>query len=89
MARVRFTENIQRHVSCPEREVAGETIGEILDAYFQENVRARGYVLDDQGAVRRHMNLFINGRQIVDRAGLSDPVGDADTVDVMQALSGG
>lgn len=35
--------------------------------------RSRPYVLDDQGAVRRHMVVFVNGRQITDRTRLSDP----------------
>jgi hypothetical protein len=89
MPTVRFTENIQRHVACPTREVAGTTVREVLDGYFRENERARGYVLDDQGRLRAHMAVFIDGRQIRDRDRLSDAVpGDA-VVDLVQALSGG
>lgn len=89
MPRVTFTANLQRHVACPPSDVAGETLREVLDQVFAINQRARGYVLDDQGALRKHMVVFINGRQIGDRDGLSDPVpGDAE-VYVMQALSGG
>lgn len=89
MARIRFTDNIQRHVACPESNVDGTTVAEALDAYFRSNPRARGYVLDDQHALRTHMNVFVNGRQITDRSGLSDPLGPDDTIHVMQALSGG
>lgn len=89
MPTVRFTESIQRHVQCPTREVAGTTLREVLDAYFADNERARGYVLDDQGALRKHMAIFIDGRQLRDRAALSDAV-DADAViDLIQSLSGG
>jgi molybdopterin synthase sulfur carrier subunit len=56
---------------------------------FREQPRARTYVLDDQGALRRHMTIFVDGAQLVDRAGLSDPVGPSSEVHVMQALSGG
>ena len=42
------TQNIQRHVACPEIEVSGSTVREALEAVFAENPQARGYVLDDQ-----------------------------------------
>jgi molybdopterin converting factor small subunit len=89
MARVHFTANLQRHVPCPPAEVAGETVRAVLDAVFAANPRARGYVLDDQGAVRKHMVIFVNGEQIRDPVGLSDPVPRGGDVYVMQALSGG
>jgi len=89
MARVVFTQNIQRHIKCPPQEVAGETVRDVLDAVFDRHVQARGYVLDDRGAVRRHMAIFINGQAIADREQLSDPVPPDGEVYVMQALSGG
>ncbi|MDX2287607.1 MAG: MoaD/ThiS family protein [Hyphomicrobiaceae bacterium] len=89
MPRVAFTQNIQRHVDCPETVVSGATVREVLDALFAANPRARGYVLDDQGGLRRHMTIFLGGRLIVDRSGLSDPVGEDDTLYIFQALSGG
>src|SRR5947208_1394796 len=61
MATVRFTQNIQRHVECPTREAAGSTLREVLDNYSRENEKARGYVLDEQGRVRQHMVVFIDG----------------------------
>ena len=86
---VRFTQNIQRHVACPEREVDGRTVAEALEAYFEHIPRARGYVVDEQGQLRTHMLVFVNAVQVHDRQTLTDPV-DADaTIDVMQALSGG
>ena len=58
MAKVVFTPNIQRHVACPEAEAAGRTVREVLDNVFAENAQARGYVLDDQSALRKHMTIF-------------------------------
>lgn len=84
-----FTQNIQRHVPCPPASADGRTVREVLEQVFATNPRAREYVLDDQGAVRRHMVVFVNGRQIRDRARLSDPVPADGEVCVMQALSGG
>ncbi|MCB9899409.1 MAG: MoaD/ThiS family protein [Planctomycetes bacterium] len=89
MPQVHFTANIQRHVSCPPGEVAGATVREALEAVFVGNPRARGYVLDDQGALRKHMVVFVDGQQIRDRVGLSDAVSPSARIHVMQALSGG
>jgi molybdopterin synthase sulfur carrier subunit len=89
MPKVRFTQNIQRHVACPPRSVEGTTLRQALEAYFAGNAPARSYVLDDQGALRRHMAIFINGEPVLDRKGLADPVPADGTVDILQALSGG
>ena len=89
MATVRFTESIQRHVQCPTREIAGTTVRDVLDGYFADNERARGYVLDDQGALRKHMAIFIDGRQVKDRTALTDRVDDGAVIDLIQSLSGG
>jgi molybdopterin synthase sulfur carrier subunit len=89
MPLVRFTQNIQRHVACPPRTVEGATLRQALEAYFAGNPSARGYVLDDQGALRKHMAIFINGEPVLDRRELADPVPSAGTVDIVQALSGG
>ena len=89
MPRVVFTPNIQRHVACPEAEAAGATVREVLDGVFAANPQARSYVLDDQGALRRHMTIFIDGVMISDRRGLVDSVDEASTIYVFQALSGG
>jgi len=89
MATVRFTRNIQRHVECPTREAQGATLREVLDTYFRENERARGYVLDEQGKIRQHMVVFIDGDLVLDREKLSDVVQPSSVIDVIQALSGG
>jgi sulfur-carrier protein len=89
MASVRFTRNIQRHVECPTRDVPGATLGEVLNAYFATNERARGYVLADDGRLRKHMAVFIDGQQIEDREKLSDTLSPRAVVDVVQSLSGG
>jgi molybdopterin converting factor small subunit len=89
MPRVFFTANLQRHVSCPAVEVAGATVRDALDAVFVLHQQIRGYVLDEQGALRKHMVIFVNGTQIHDRLQLSDPVAAGDEIYVLQALSGG
>ena len=89
MPRVVFTANLKRHVDCPETVVAGETVRQSLDAVFADNKRLRGYILDDQNRMRTHMVIYVNGRPVKDRDGLSDSVEDTDEIYVMQALSGG
>jgi molybdopterin converting factor small subunit len=89
MARVIFTTNLQRHVPCPPAQAPGGTVRAVLDAVFATNPAARGYVLDEQGELRKHMLVFVNGTQVRDRTSLSDSVSDGDEIYVLQALSGG
>ena len=89
MPKLAFTPNIQRHVACPPMTVPGTTVAQVLEAAFAENPRARAYVLDDQGALRRHMIIFVGGVAITDRSTLSDPVAEDAVVYVFQSLSGG
>jgi len=89
MARLTFTANLERHVSCPPRDVPGRTVREVLDNYFREEPKVRSYVLDDQGSLRRHVVVFVDGAQMRDRTHLAEEVGDSASIYVMQALSGG
>ncbi len=89
MPRVSFTKNIQRHVNCPPCEVKGQTVRQVLDAVFDGNEKARGYVLDEHGGLRTHMTIFVDGVPVHDRRQLSDPVRASAEVYIMQALSGG
>ena len=62
---------------------------EVLDHIFNEIPRLRGYVVNERGAVRKHMTIFLDGELITDRRTLSDPVKENSEIYVMQALSGG
>jgi sulfur-carrier protein len=89
MALISFTANIQRHVACADAQVAALTVREALDRVFADNPRARVYVLDDQSALRKHINIFVDGEAVRDRARLSDIVAPDSRIHVYQALSGG
>lgn len=89
MARVVFTSNLQRHVNCPETQVAAGTVANALAQVFTAQPQARGYVLDEQGHLRKHVVVFVDGRRVRDRERLTDPVGEASEVYVLQALTGG
>ena len=89
MVSLHFTQNIQRHIRCPEKSVEGATVREALDNYFADLEGARTYVLDDQGALRHHVMIFVDGTPVMDRTRLSDPVRATSELYVIQALSGG
>ncbi len=87
MPRVVFTSHLQRYFDCAEAVVPAHTLRAALQQVFERQPRARDYVLDEQGELRRHVFVFIDGERI--RDGLDVPVGDASQVYVMQALTGG
>ncbi len=89
MATVKFTSALERHVALGDVEVIADTVAGALGEAFKVYPQVRGYVLDDEGAVRKHIAIFVDGVAIEDRAGQSDGVGEASEIYVMQALSGG
>jgi molybdopterin synthase sulfur carrier subunit len=89
MPTVEFTANLARQTASAACVVEGATVGEVLEAAFAAQPGLRGYVLDDQGALRTHVVVFLDGSTLRDRKGLSDRVTPGSEVFVMQALSGG
>jgi sulfur carrier protein ThiS len=89
MTHIVFAPAIQRHVASPEREVTASTVGAALEAVFHQQPELRGYILDDQSGLRRHLAIFVDGQAIRDRRHLSDPVDASSQIYVVQALSGG
>lgn len=84
-----FAKAFRRHVQCPDGAYPGETVREVLDAYFADHPPVRAYVLDDAGAVRKHVAIFVGDDLIADRTMLSDAVVPDSRIHVFQALSGG
>jgi len=89
MPTVAFAPALTRHVPCPPQQVRAGTLAAALDAAFAAAPAMRGYVLDEQGAVRKHVAVFLNGTQIASRSELGIPVGADDRIHVIQALTGG
>ena len=89
MPLVTFAPALTRHVPCAPQQVAGGTLASALDAAFAAAPALRGYVLDEQGAVRKHVAVFVNGQMIASRSQLAVPLAPADQVMVIQALTGG
>ena len=89
MPLVTFAPALTRHVACAPQRVPAGMLADVLDSAFEAAPALRGYVLDEQGAVRKHVAVFVNGQIIPDRAKLDARLRDADQVHVIQALSGG
>jgi molybdopterin synthase sulfur carrier subunit len=87
---VQFTRHLVRFFPnlAPVR-VAGATAAEVVRELDRLHPGLADYVVDERGALRRHVNLFIGEQPVRDRMTLSDPVGEEDEVYIMQALSGG
>jgi sulfur carrier protein ThiS len=89
MPTVTFAPALTRHVACPPQDVDAGTLRTALDAAFRAAPALRAYVLDEQGAVRKHVAVFVNGEMIASRSELGQALRPQDRVDVIQALSGG
>ena len=86
---VEFAPALTRHVACPPQSVRAETLRAALDSAFVAAPALKGYVLDEQGAVRKHVAVFVNAQMIASRTQLDIPLGAQDKVMVIQALTGG
>ncbi|MFO1250017.1 MAG: MoaD/ThiS family protein [Inhella sp.] len=86
MPRIQFTPQLRRFTETPELDCAAATLAEALAAAFALNPRLRGYVLDDQGALRPNVAVFVDGRRSQDTHQTLRPDSQ---VFVLQALSGG
>ena len=89
MPLVEFAPALTRHVPCPVQRVTAGTLRAALEAAFLAAPALRGYVLDEQGCVRKHVAVFVNIEMIANRAQLDIPLQPDDKVIVLQALTGG
>lgn len=91
MAQVTFTKHLKRFFPTLKdcEQVGGTTVREVLDHLDKLYPGFSGYVVDEVGRLRRHVNIFVRQEPIYDREELSDKVGEADEVFIVQALSGG
>ncbi len=68
-----------------EHDVEGGTIVDLMRELERSQPAIGGWILDERGRVRRHINVFVNG----ERGGEDTPVNAEDRVDVLPAISGG
>ncbi len=89
MARLIFTQQLSRFTEVSEVETVADNLRDALEAAFQVNPALRGYILDEQGDLRFHVVVFIDGKRVIQHSGLRDPLSSNSQVYVLQALSGG
>jgi molybdopterin synthase sulfur carrier subunit len=71
-----------------ELEVEGSTVGEALDAVFDQHDDLRERITDD-GGLRRFVNVYVSGEDIRFRDGLDTALSDGDEVTILPAVAGG
>ena len=90
MPTVRFPPHLLRHVTAPALfQARGGTVAEVLHDVERHFPGVRDYLVDERGALRKHVNIFIGDALVRDRAALTDRLSDDAEVFVFQALSGG
>jgi sulfur-carrier protein len=89
MPTVTFAPALTRYAACPPQQVDATTLGTALEAAFRAAPALRDYVLDEQGGVRKHVALFVNGEMLVRAVALEHALRPEDRVMVIQALTGG
>ena len=70
---------------CAEQQVGGATVEELLRGLEHEHPAVTGWILDERGLIRRHINVFVNG----ERGGERTAIGSADRVEILPAITGG
>ena len=91
MPYVKFTNHLKRFFPDLETnaQIEGSTVAEIIATLDRQHPGLAAYIVDERGALRKHVNIFVNNELIHDRQALQDSVKDADRVFIFQALSGG
>ena len=90
MPTVKFTSNLKRfYPDLAPLDVQGKTVAEILEEIEAHYSGLKDYIVDENGTLRKHVNIFIGNDMIKDRQNLKDELTERDQVYVMQALSGG
>ena len=86
MTIVRLREPLKRLAGGQaDHELEGATVADVLAALERDQPALAGWILDERGHLRRHINVYVGG----ERGGADTPVGAGDRVDVLPAISGG
>jgi sulfur-carrier protein len=85
MALVRLRAPLKNVAGGSDHALEGGTVGELLQQLERSEPAVVGWIVDERGLIRRHINVFVNG----EHARQDTPVGPDDRVDVLPAISGG
>ena len=90
MAQVKFTPNLKRFFpDLCECTIDAADVAEIVAAVDQRWRGLGDYIIDEQGALRKHVNIFVGDELLRDKRTLSDSVSADTKIYIVQALSGG
>ena len=90
MAKVCFTSALKRFFpNLEEKEIHGETVSEIITRLENHYPGIGDFLVDEQGVLRKHVNIFVDGELIQDRETLKDSIKANDEILLFQAISGG
>ena len=89
MARIAFTAHLREVGPVEAAEYDGATVAHVLDAVAVRYPRLKSYLLDDQGRVRKHVAIFVDGALCPRDTVLARALTPRSDVFVFQALSGG
>ena len=90
MPHVTFTKHLLRFFpTLAEGEVPGATVREVIEELDRRYPGLAGYIVDETGRLRRHVNIFVGDEPIADRDRLADKLAPGDRLFILQAVSGG
>ncbi len=90
MPLVHFPKHLTNQFPVPaECRAEGNSVRAAIDDLERQYPGLAAYLIDERGALRKHVNVFLGTQLIRDREQLSDAIAQGDEVFVMQALSGG
>lgn len=90
--RVDLTNHLYAHFPALEGrvlEVEGATVAEVVAGLEALAPGIGFYLCDERGRLRQHVNVFVGGERVRDRATLTDAVEPGGRLLIVQALSGG
>jgi sulfur-carrier protein len=70
-------------------DVEGETVGAVLEALYGAHPELKDSLSDDDGALRRFVNVYVDGEDVRFGDGLATPVKDGGEVQILPAVAGG
>lgn len=70
---------------CAEHPLEGESVAALIQALERRYPALAGWVLDERGLIRRHINVYVNG----ELGRENTPVQERDRIEVLPAISGG
>ena len=85
MATVRLRGQLEKLAGAAELPIEGGSVTELLQALEQEHAGLEGWILDERGVLRRHINVFVNGEP----ADADTSLDAKDKIEILPAISGG